>query len=55
MLTAAHVAVAIDRAVARMADQAPQTMLNAGALRSYQTGVQHLLAHPGIQHLAGQP
>ncbi|WP_207879152.1 aldehyde dehydrogenase (NADP(+)) [Pseudomonas sp. 32_A] len=41
--------------VARMADQAPQTMLNAGTLRSYQNGVQHLLAHPGIQHLAGQP
>ncbi|MDV5100464.1 aldehyde dehydrogenase (NADP(+)) [Pseudomonas sp. LSJ-87] len=41
--------------VARMADQAPQTMLNAGTLRSYQSGVQHLLAHPGIQHLAGQP
>ena len=41
--------------VARMADQAPQTMLNTGTLRSYQNGVQHLLAHPGIQHLAGQP
>ncbi len=31
---------------ARMADQGPQTMLNAGTLRSYQSGVQHLLAHP---------
>lgn len=41
--------------LARMADQGPQTMLNAGTLRSYQNGVQHLLAHPGIQHLAGQP
>ncbi|MBK4995603.1 aldehyde dehydrogenase (NADP(+)) [Pseudomonas sp. S37] len=41
--------------VARMADQGPQTMLNAGTLRSYQNGVQHLLAHPGIQHLAGEP
>ncbi|MND68898.1 Alpha-ketoglutaric semialdehyde dehydrogenase [compost metagenome] len=41
--------------VARMADQGPQTMLNAGTLRSYQNAVQHLLAHPGIQHLAGQP
>ncbi|MEN5036517.1 aldehyde dehydrogenase (NADP(+)) [Pseudomonas sp. TWI929] len=41
--------------VARMADQGPQTMLNAGTLRSYENGVQHLLAHPGIQHLAGQP
>ncbi|MFK0033411.1 aldehyde dehydrogenase (NADP(+)) [Pseudomonas monteilii] len=41
--------------VAHMADQGPQTMLNAGTLRSYQNGVQHLLAHPGIQHLAGQP
>jgi len=40
---------------AHMADQGPQTMLNAGTLRSYQNGVQHLLAHPGVQHLAGQP
>ena len=41
--------------VARMADQGPQTMLNAGTLRSYQQGVQQLLSHPGVQHLAGQP
>jgi len=48
-------ALFVQTLVARMADQGPQTMLNAGTLRSYQNGVQHLLAHPGIQHLAGQP
>ena len=40
---------------ARMADQGPQTMLNPGTLRSYENGVQHLIAHAGIKHLAGQP
>ncbi|MFV3288655.1 aldehyde dehydrogenase (NADP(+)) [Pseudomonas sp. NY11955] len=45
----------VNTLVARMADQGPQTMLNAGTLRSYQNGVQHLLAHPGVQQLAGQP
>jgi NADP-dependent aldehyde dehydrogenase len=38
-----------------MGGQAPQTMLNAGGLRSYSKGVQHLLSHPGITHLAGKP
>jgi NADP-dependent aldehyde dehydrogenase len=30
-------------------------MLNAGGLRSYEKGVQHLLSHPGVTHLAGKP
>lgn len=34
--------------------QAGQTMLNAGGLRSYVAGLEHLQAHAGIQHLAGQ-
>ncbi|MCO7519386.1 MULTISPECIES: aldehyde dehydrogenase (NADP(+)) [unclassified Pseudomonas] len=41
--------------IAHLGDQPPQTMLNAGTLRSYTHGVEQLLAHPGIQHLAGQP
>ncbi|MFJ7111394.1 aldehyde dehydrogenase (NADP(+)) [Pseudomonas sp. NPDC098740] len=35
-------------------DEPAQTMLNAGTLSSYGQGLQKLLAHPGIQHLAGQ-
>ncbi len=35
--------------------QAGQTMLNAGGLRSYVGGLEHLQAHAGIEHLAGQP
>ncbi|WP_085714888.1 aldehyde dehydrogenase (NADP(+)) [Pseudomonas sp. B28(2017)] len=38
-----------------MGDQPAQTMLNAGTLSSYGQGVQKLLAHPGIKHLAGHP
>jgi NADP-dependent aldehyde dehydrogenase len=38
---------------AQLADQAGQTMLNAGTLRSYASGVQRLLQHPGVRHLAG--
>jgi NADP-dependent aldehyde dehydrogenase len=38
-----------------MADQPAQTMLNAGTLSSYGNGLQKLLDHPGIEHLAGQP
>ncbi|GAB7529591.1 aldehyde dehydrogenase (NADP(+)) [Pseudomonas sp. 3A(2025)] len=34
--------------------QGAQTMLNAGGLRSYSKGVEHLLAHPGVTHLAGK-
>ncbi|PQZ91414.1 MULTISPECIES: aldehyde dehydrogenase (NADP(+)) [Pseudomonas] len=37
----------------QMAVQTPQTMLNAGGLRSYSKGLEHLHAHPGITHLAG--
>ncbi|WP_248796355.1 aldehyde dehydrogenase (NADP(+)) [Pseudomonas sp. MWU13-2105] len=35
-------------------EQPAQTMLNAGTLRSYRNGVQALLDHPGISHLAGK-
>ncbi|VVO44079.1 Alpha-ketoglutaric semialdehyde dehydrogenase [Pseudomonas fluorescens] len=38
-----------------MGDQPAQTMLNAGTLSSYGKGLQKLLAHPGIEHLAGSP
>ncbi|UQB80111.1 aldehyde dehydrogenase (NADP(+)) [Pseudomonas shirazica] len=38
---------------AQLADQPGQTMLNAGTLRSYAQGVQRLLQHPGVRHLAG--
>jgi len=34
--------------------QAPQTLLNAGGLRSYQNGVSALVECPGVTHLAGQ-
>lgn len=34
-------------------DQPAQTMLNAGTLSSYGKGLQKLLAHPLIEHLAG--
>ncbi|MGA8137966.1 MAG: aldehyde dehydrogenase (NADP(+)) [Pseudomonas gingeri] len=45
---------AFTQQVARlMADQPAQTMLNAGTLSSYGKGLEKLLAHPGIQHLAG--
>ncbi|MDF2490786.1 MAG: Aldehyde Dehydrogenase, partial [Pseudomonas sp.] len=48
---------AFDRFVAalgaHLADQAGQTLLNAGTLRSYSSGVQRLMQHPGVQHLAG--
>jgi len=38
-----------------MNEQPAQTMLNVGTLRSYRNGVQALLDHPGIRHLAGKP
>lgn len=38
-----------------MGDQPAQTMLNAGTLSSYGQGLQKLLVHPGIEHLAGNP
>ncbi|MDS7926876.1 aldehyde dehydrogenase (NADP(+)) [Acinetobacter sp. V115_6] len=31
-----------------------QTMLNAGTLKSYTAGLEHLTAHQGIEHLAGK-
>ena len=38
---------------AHISDQTPQTMLNVGTLRCYTAGVDALLAHPGIEHVAG--
>ncbi|PYY66687.1 aldehyde dehydrogenase (NADP(+)), partial [Pseudomonas jessenii] len=38
-----------------MGDQPAQTMLNAGTLSSYGQGLEKLLAHPGVKHLAGNP
>ncbi|MEF9901462.1 MAG: aldehyde dehydrogenase (NADP(+)) [Pseudomonas sp.] len=43
-----------EQLAAQLAEQPAQTMLNAGTLASYNKGVQALLAHPGISHLAGQ-
>ncbi|MCO8098402.1 aldehyde dehydrogenase (NADP(+)), partial [Acinetobacter lwoffii] len=37
-----------------MANKPAQTMLNAGTLNSYVSGLSHLSEHSGIQHLAGQ-
>ncbi len=46
---------AFTQQVAQMiGDQPAQTMLNAGTLGSYGKGLQKLLAHPGIEHLAGR-
>jgi len=39
---------------AQMNQQAPQTMLNAGTLLSYNRGLAELHEHPGLRHLAGQ-
>ena len=36
-----------------MSEQPAQTMLNAATLASYKNGVQTLLSHPGVTHLAG--
>ncbi|MHA6194355.1 aldehyde dehydrogenase (NADP(+)) [Pseudomonas wadenswilerensis] len=43
----------IEQFKARMADQPAQTMLNTGTLASYRKGLEHLLGHPGVRHLAG--
>lgn len=43
----------LQRFTAHMNDQAAQTMLNVAALASYREGLQHLHAHPGVEHLAG--
>jgi NADP-dependent aldehyde dehydrogenase len=45
----------IQQVAALMGDQPAQTMLNAGTLSSYGQGLQKLLAHPRIEHLAGSP
>lgn len=45
----------VEQLKAALAAQAPQTMLNAGGLRSYTKGVQHLAGHSGVAHLAGNP
>ena len=42
------------RLASLLGDQPAQTMLNAGTLASYGHGIQALLAHPGVQHLAGR-
>jgi len=44
----------LDSFAAAMADQGPQTMLNAGTLKSYEKGLAALHAHPQVKHLAGQ-
>jgi NADP-dependent aldehyde dehydrogenase len=43
----------LERFRALMSEQAAQTMLNTGALKSYCHGLGNLRAHPGITHLAG--
>jgi len=43
----------LERFTATMAEQQPQTMLNAGTLKSYEKGLAALNAHPGVKHLSG--
>lgn len=43
----------LERFAATMNDQPAQTMLNAGTLKSYVKGLEHLNAHSSITHLAG--
>ena len=43
----------VEQLAGQISEQPAQTMLNAGTLRSYARGVDALLAHPGITHLAG--
>lgn len=43
----------LERLAGAMNEQGPQTMLNPGTLKSYEKGVAALLAHSGVQHLAG--
>ena len=45
----------VEQLRAHMAEQAPQTMLNAGTLASYGKGLAALHSHPGVSHLSGQP
>ncbi|WP_097302427.1 aldehyde dehydrogenase (NADP(+)) [Pseudomonas chlororaphis] len=44
----------LEQFCAQMNQQAPQTMLNAGTLLSYNRGLAELHEHPGLRHLAGQ-
>ncbi|TLX65035.1 aldehyde dehydrogenase (NADP(+)) [Stutzerimonas nosocomialis] len=44
----------LDKLAGFMADQPPQTMLNAGTLESYRKGLAHLRDQPGITLLAGR-
>ncbi len=44
----------VERLAGHMAEQPPQTMLNAGTLASYAQGLARLQAHSGVTHLAGQ-
>jgi NADP-dependent aldehyde dehydrogenase len=44
----------VEQLAGHMAEQAPQTMLNAGTLGSYGKGLQALIAHPGVKRLSGQ-
>ena len=43
----------LERFTQLMGEQPAQTMLNAGTLKSYCNGLDHLHAHPDITHLAG--
>lgn len=43
----------IEMLAGHMAEQPAQTMLNAGTLESYRSGVERLRGQPGIRHLAG--
>ena len=52
-LRSAQFSAFVEQLTRHMAEQAPHTLLNAGGLRNYAKGVEHLLSHPGISHLAG--
>lgn len=39
--------------ISKMSVQPPQTMLNKSTFENYQKGLRHLVAHPGVIHLAG--
>ncbi|WP_322617310.1 aldehyde dehydrogenase (NADP(+)) [Pseudomonas sp. BIC9C] len=54
-IRSASFSVFVQQVAGLMADQPAQTMLNAGTLSSYGQGLQKLLAHPGVKHLAGHP
>jgi NADP-dependent aldehyde dehydrogenase len=54
-LRSAHFGAFTARLGDLMREQPAQTMLNRGTLASYDKGVQALLRHPGVSHLAGSP